>query len=334
MNVLFVSRKRCSDIGGLSRFFCELSSRFPNSSSCWSPRAPFSFFSIPFKSIDIIHLCDATMLPFGVFLRFLLRKPLTLTAHGLDFTFPQPLYQAMLRLALPFADALILDSHPALGLLSPFHYPLGKVHVIPPGVSLNHLQPPSFFSLPDHSQKIVLLTVGDLVLRKGHLWFIENVFWHLPKEFAYLIVGEGSERRHIEDVVFKLGLSGRVFLLGRVSHQELGFILGKADIYVCPNQHIKGNFEGFGIAAGEAAAMGLPVVASRADGIPEIIKDGKNGFLVEPKPEAFIEALLKLKDETLRKKLGKTAKIYTTKHYQWERTIKEYREIFEKVANG
>ena len=316
MKVLFISRKKSNDIGGLARFYAQLSSRFPKS----------------ILKPDLIHLCDATLLPLGVILKLILQKSLTLTVHGLDITYPNRLYQTMLRILIPQADAIIADSQATKKLLTPFHLK-NKVVVIPPGISIDHLNPPSSRSSPakggtkadNLKNKLILLTVGNLVPRKGHAWFINNVFPRLSKQFVYIVVGDGPQKPAIL-------LNQRIILTGRINNSQLGSLYKLADIYVCPNQHIEGDFEGFGIAAGEAARLGLPVVASNVDGIPEIIKDGKNGMLVEPNPPTFIKIINRLKDFTLRKKLGQKAKLYTENHHNWKKTISGYTKVFQQVG--
>lgn len=329
MRVLFISRKKSSDIGGLSRFALNLTSRFPHPYYLLSPDSLITLVKLPFLKFDLIHLCDATLLPLGVILKLLFRKPLTLTAHGLDITYRNIIYQRMLRLLLPKADAVIVDSQAARGLLDSFRLQKEKISIIPPGIAINHLKSPNPHNLPNLKGKIVLLTVGNLVLRKGHVWFLKNVFSKLSDDFTYVIVGNGP----LAHLGGGLGRTPRVILTGRLTDHQLAYIYSLADIYVCPNQHIKGDFEGFGISVGEAAAMGLPVVASNVDGIPQIIKDDKNGILVEPVPQAFIEAINRLKSPTLRKSLGTKAKLYTKTHYNFQKTAKKYKEVFDSAIH-
>lgn len=331
MKVLFISRKTSSEIGGLSRFFADLTSNFPQPHYLLSP----TYLIFPIFRISLIHLCDATLLPLGILLKFFLRKPLTLTAHGLDLTYPNPLYQKMLKLLLPKADAIILDSHAAKVLLSPFNIPKYKIFIIPLGISINHFKfsiSPNFPNLPNFKNKLILLTVGNLVLRKGHVWFIKNVFSKLSEDFIYLIVGNGPKQKEINLLIHRLKLFSRVHLLGRLTDLQLAFIFNLAHIYVAPNQKEKGNFEGFGIACGEGAAMGLPVIASNIDGISEVIKDGENGLLVNPSPHEFIQAINSLKNPLKRRLLGKKARLYTKRGYNWNKTIKAYINVFKQVV--
>lgn len=323
MHVLFLSRKRKSDVGGLARFYNELSSRFPKKGK-----------------IDLIHLCDTTLLPLGILLKVILQKPLTVTAHGLDLTYPNWFYQKMLKLFLPSVDAIILVSHQVKLLLKPFNIPEEKIHIIPSGISVSHLK--SFYptkpwrsgaNLPYFPNKLILLTVGNLVSRKGHEWFISKVLKNLSQDFIYLIVGDGPRKNSIKSLINKLKLTERILLLGSLTDAQLGYLLKKADIYVSPNQHLPGNFEGFGIAAGEAATMGLPVVASKVEGIPEVIRHNQNGWLVKPEPEAFISSLNKLKNPNLRKKLGQKASHFTKLNFTWSETAQAYLKVFQQLID-
>lgn len=323
MRALIISRKNREGYGGLNRFFAEFVAHYPKASLTISPRNFYNIFKIPFNRLDVIYLCDATLLPLGIILKTMLKKPLFVTAHGLDLTFPNHLYQLMLNKILPKSDGVILDSNPARKLISKFNLPKDKIFVINPGVSTDHLTNSKAIKLPNVKNKTVLLTVGNLVNRKGHVWFIKNVFPKLPHNFIYVVIGDGPKRDEITALIDNLHLKKRVILLGRLSNMQLSFVFKRADIYICPNQKEADNFESFGIATAEAVAMGLPVIASRVDGIPEAIKSGKNRLLVNPKPSSFIDALKDLKN--LKKRPPK-------KYNNWEKSLQKYLEVFNTVS--
>lgn len=330
MKVLFISRKKSDGYGGLSRFYTELSANFPSIHYNLSPQSLATFLKLPYLRLTHIYLCDATLLPLGVLLKSILNKPLIVTAHGLDLTFTNPLYQMLLRWLLPKTDAIVLDSNPAKSLLDGFNLSQ-PVEIINPGVSIKHLRKSKAFSLPNLGGKIALATVGNLVKRKGHGWFIENVFTKLPKGFIYLIVGDGPERNSILKMIKKFHLKKRVFLLGRLTNPQLSFVLKNTDIYVCPNQKTKQNFESFSIATAEAAALGLPVVASRVDGIPEAIRHGKNGLLVSPNAFSFINTLTQLNSKK-RQLLSSKARAFTLKYHSWNKAIQKYLKVFQTFS--
>ncbi len=355
MNVLFVTRKKSSDIGGLSRFTQELYSHFPYGKHLLTVTNPLDYFKIPYKKIDLIHLCDGTLFPVGLVIKSIIHKPLTVTVHGLDIAFPHPIYQFMLKSISPKAHAVILVSKPVEKLLKNFPINIKRNVVVNSGISIQHLFKDSryrFFrssgrarllrslrTSQDRSKRVSsnlirLVTVGNLVKRKGHVWFIKNVFTKLSHDFVYLIVGDGPERETIQSTIYNEQLTNRVFLLGQISDQELGMTLRKSDIYICPNQQIAHDFEGFGIAAGEAARMGLPVVATKVDGIPEVIHQQKNGLLTDPNPSQMLQYINKLKQPQRRKDLGSRAKIYTREHFDWKETINQYMKVFQEVISN
>lgn len=317
MNILFLSRKFPGMIGGLARFITELTGRF----------APL----VLTRRIDLIHVTDATLLVPGVILKMILRAPLVVTAHGLDITWNHGVYQWVLRRFLPLADALVVDSPATRSLLNRYYYPKNRIHIILPGISIRQFSKNLHLPLPEMTDKTVLLTVGNLVPRKGHAWFIRHILPNLPSKYFYIVVGDGRERRTIEESIRMQHLSHRVCMLGNIKDEELSFLFSDiADIYVATNLHLSHNFEGFGIAAGEAAAMGLPVIAHAVDGLPSIIANGKNGMLIPPTVHAWRKALRTLAPQEQRR-LGKNAKIYTRTHFSWKTTIKAYEKVFGEV---
>jgi glycosyltransferase involved in cell wall biosynthesis len=128
----------------------------------------------------------------------------------------------------------------------------------------------------------VILTVGRLASAERYKGF-DQVIELMPqiiKRFPtlkYLIVGDGDDRRRLEEKVKALGLSGHVIFAGYVPELEKVAHYNLADVYVMPS---KG--EGFGIVLLEAVACGVPVVGSRVDGSREALLDGVLGHLVDP----------------------------------------------------
>jgi glycosyltransferase involved in cell wall biosynthesis len=138
----------------------------------------------------------------------------------------------------------------------------------------------------------LLFSIARLVPRKGHVWFVSEVMPRLGEGYLFVLAGAGPERGAIEDAVARRRLGERVVLLGGVGEEEkLGFY-DQADLFVMPNRHVEGDLEGFGITLIEAAARGLPAVASRTDGIPDAVIEGRTGYLVpEGDADAFAERI-------------------------------------------
>lgn len=125
---------------------------------------------------------------------------------------------------------------------------------------------------------VLVASAGRLTAEKGHHLAVEAMAKIADREvcrkFALVIAGDGPERNALETAIRNSGLEQRVMLTGFVD--DMPGLLAAADLFVLPS-----HYEGFGLAAVEAMAAGLPVIASRVGGIPEIITDGVDGFLFE-----------------------------------------------------
>src|SRR5204863_2782372 len=128
----------------------------------------------------------------------------------------------------------------------------------------------------------VLLAVSRLIRQKG-LDVAVRALPLLPQDTVLVVLGEGPERDALERLADELGVSERVFLLGRVP--DVAAWLRRAALLVHPVR-----WEGFGLAVLEAMVAGVPVVASRVSSLPELVADGETGVLVEPDDPAALAA--------------------------------------------
>ena len=168
-----------------------------------------------------------------------------------------------------------------------------------------------------------LLTVARLDFHKG----IDTVIRALPAIRAafpsvrYAVAGIGSRRGSLEALVSELGMGDAVRLLGFVPDDELPSLYNAADLFVLASRRYDLLVEGFGIAIAEASASGLPVIASRSGGIPEAVREGETGFLVDPDDPAAVAAVAirLLGDDGLRRRMGAAGRAAVETHYNWDR---------------
>jgi glycosyltransferase involved in cell wall biosynthesis len=141
------------------------------------------------------------------------------------------------------------------------------------------------FGVPGGGQ--LLAAVGGLIPHKGHRVLIEALAHLAPTRGSLhlLLVGDGPLRGDLEARAERLGLAERVHFLGE--RQDLGAIYGALDLLVHPSLT-----EGLGTAILDAFSAGVPVVASRTGGIPEMVQEGKTGWLVEPGDVAALAAAI------------------------------------------
>lgn len=136
-----------------------------------------------------------------------------------------------------------------------------------------------------------------------------------------------QEYKKIVSLIAKLDLAASVEILEPRPVEDLPGILRSADVCVVPSLS-----EGFGFSAAEALACGVPVVASNTGSLPEIVKDGYNGFLIEPaSPESIAKNVIKvLSDKKLRRYLASNGP-KSVKIFDWDTGAKEYMKIYRSV---
>jgi phosphatidylinositol alpha-1,6-mannosyltransferase len=226
--------------------------------------------------------------------------------HGLDVTTSFPPYQWLVPKVFGALDAVLPVSRATAAACEARGLAHSKVHVVPNGIDLERFPPlldratmrgelrealaTERHPLPDDA--LLLCSVGRQVERKGFAWFVEHVMPRLPSQVHYWLAGDGPRADAIQAAIDRHHVGDRVRLLGRVSEADLVRLYRGADLFIMPNVPVEGDMEGFGIVMLEAGQCGCPVVASRLEGIQDVVTNGVNGQLVEPEdPEAFAEAI-------------------------------------------
>ncbi len=176
---------------------------------------------------------------------------------------------------------------------------------------------------------ITLGYVGRLVDGKGLEDFLEAIsklkLQALSFKFRVLIFGTGPLKGKLKKLAEDLNITEKIEWRGFVSYSKVPEALAQIDIFVYPSWH-----EGFGRSIMEALAMEKAVVATRVGGIPDLISDGENGFLVSPhNPEKLARKIKELaENEGLREKFGKSGREYVAKNFEWNYGIKKFANLF------
>ena len=205
--------------------------------------------------------------------------------------------------------------------------PAIDVRVVPLGTTPSHFRPgidPSpvrrKYGL-DGSPWI--LTVARLDYHKG----IDTVIRALPAIRAaypsarYAVAGVGIRRGHLERLIAELGLGEAVRLLGFVPDEDLPALYNAADVFVLDSRRFDLLVEGFGIAIVEASACGLPVVGGRSGGVPEAVREGETGLVIDPEAPGAVAAAVNqlLADGELRGRMGAAGRRAVEQYYNWDR---------------
>ncbi len=141
-----------------------------------------------------------------------------------------------------------------------------------------------------------------------------------------VMVGDGSERTNAEHRARCLGVQDKCTFVGK--QPNIGDYLSAGDLLLLPSEQ-----ESFGLAALEAMACEVPVIASRVGGIPEVVTDGETGFLSEvgDVEKMSVDATRLLKDEALRKSMGQRARASAIGRYSTDIVIPQYIQFYEQV---
>jgi glycosyltransferase involved in cell wall biosynthesis len=174
---------------------------------------------------------------------------------------------------------------------------------------------------------LVMLAVGRLVYSKAH----EILIAAMPavlKEFPTAkvgICGDGVLRADLEAQIRSLGLSDSVRLLGESDH--VAKFLASSDVFVLPSR-----WEGLPMALLEAMMAGLPIIATKVEGVEEVIVQGEHGLLVPiENPDALADAIIQLlADPQLRHKMGAAAKKQVLEWYTTDRMCEQYLALILK----
>lgn len=144
-----------------------------------------------------------------------------------------------------------------------------------------------------------------------------------------LLVGDGPDHNKAYDLVEKLGLEKKVEFLGKQS--RVVKILSASDLFLLPSEK-----ESFGLAALEAMACEVPVVASRTGGLPEVIDHGKTGWLADvgDVDEMVRGALHILGKEKTHKDYGKNARKRAAECFNADRLVQTYEKMYQSLLDG
>lgn len=176
--------------------------------------------------------------------------------------------------------------------------------------------------------KKVLVYVGVFRIRKR----VFNLLYALAKvvkkydDVLLLIVGGGrGQEVLLKELSHRLGLTNHVIFIGKVSHYEVPYFLGLADIFCLPSA-----YEGMPVAILEAMSMGKAIITSRVSGMVDLIDDNVTGKLVgvDDINNLANAILLLILDDDLRGTMGKNAKQKIEDHFHWDKIAQQYIEIF------
>lgn len=181
-------------------------------------------------------------------------------------------------------------------------------------------------------EKIRFVTVGRLHWTKAYVNLLMGFKNYLEQGYdgQLAIIGDGPEHESIVYWIHTLGLTSHVELTGNLPSSEIVKHLERSSAFVQSSIA-----EGFSNATAEAMAYGLPVFATDVGGTSEIIKDGINGFLLDPThPQDWYKKLRLVRDANLMQEMGKNAWGTAREMFSPEKHAKEFIDFYASVLNG
>lgn len=276
---------------------------------------------------DIVHAHNPTSLHYAVLSRIVPRAAVVITLHGDQETHARLGSDVEWRLV----SATVAVSHAAARTLTlPRHAPTPTV--IHNGIVVN--QPDSALRQRVRAELGIGSAFAGVMVarvdgRKGHRTLLSCLrsLAAARRNVIVFVIGDGAERAALEAEVREQNLADVMRCLG--SRSDVDRFLEAADFFVLPS-----DTEGLPLSVLEAMAHGLPVVASRVGGLPELIDDGIHGFLVPAGDAAAVgDAICRLMDDAvLRRRLGEAARSRAATQFSMESVARRYTELYERVA--
>ena len=144
------------------------------------------------------------------------------------------------------------------------------------------------------------------------------------QNIKYVCIGDGDERKNLEDLRKQLGIEKQVIFLSKTAENLKAALLAESDLFLMPSVIYKKSVEGFGISFIEAGSYGKASIGGKDGGQADAIEEGKTGYLCDGNDLSSIyDNILKLFRNDQYKVLGLQAKEFSKK-FKWENIIKKY----------
>lgn len=283
-------------------------------------------------SLDLLHVHYSIPHATAAYLsRGLTGKPYVVTLHGSDVTIlgGDPSYEPVNTFSVEQADAVTAvsrfmaeEARQGLGITK-------EIRVIPNFVDTDTYHPAPCELMEQPERDIVVAHVSNFraVKRVEDAVYAMCMVTKRAPNARLMLIGDGPERHGIERLIDKMDLRRNVTLTGYRS--DVPELLRCADTLVLPSET-----ESAPLTILEAMSTGLPVIATRVGGVPEIIEDGRTGFLVPLKhPEDIAEKILELHADRERlRRMGAAAREDVLERYSTEKVVRQYLDVYEQVA--
>jgi len=293
------------------------------------------FWKVLFTRYDVIyvHYINHSLIPF-IILKYFLKKPLILNAHGGDFFYETKGAEFIAKFTskvIPYATKIVVPSNYFKEeLIKRYHFIENKIFISPSGgVNLRKLKKrPQNVSLP-----LKIGYLGRIDLNKGWDTFINAVSLLKNDNIEVHIGGSGKELDKLEGLIRKNDVTNLVKLYGYIDHNKISDFFKRIDVLVFPSRR-KG--ESLGLVPIEALACGVPVIANNNGAANDYLTDTVNGYIYNNDDmEQLKNKILKFKNLKANNKIEmSTAAIDSVKKYDSKNISLNLKSIIEKIINN
>jgi phosphatidylinositol alpha-1,6-mannosyltransferase len=285
--------------------------------------------------------------PDGLLAQIACARPRIILAHGLELMptegrWRRAIWRRMLKWVCESADLVIANSEFTRKLVLE-GAPRANVLAIPLAVDDQRFAPGDAQDARRRfgvANKIVLSTVSRLDSYKGHdvvFLAIASCRESIRTNLVYLIAGRGPHRGELERQVAELGLTDQVRFLGFVPEDDLPDLYRASDLSLLCSREVaeRQQVEGFGLVFLEAQSCGTPVIGTRAGGIPDAVKEGEGGWLIEQDDAAALSGLLSrlVDDPSAFRAEGKRARNRVERQCTWDHYMHQFAAALDSLGN-
>jgi glycosyltransferase involved in cell wall biosynthesis len=294
------------------------------------------------RGADVIHAHWAIPTgPAAVVAARKLRVPSVITMHGGDvyvnpaqgYDFPTRWYvRPALRWTLRRAGALTAITDDCRQHALRAGAPADRIHLVFNGTDLRRFSPADNGTPEDQRfGPNMIFACRQLFPRKGIRFLLEAGAQLKPQfpDLKIVLAGDGFERPALVQLAQELGIAADVTFLGWVPNSELPPYYRAAAVSVIPSLE-----EGFGIPAAEAMGCEVPVVASDAGGLPEVVEDGVTGLVVPRGDSGALAGAIGslLADPERRRRMGQAGRARALRLFDWDRSAEQFEGLYREVA--
>ena len=202
-------------------------------------------------------------------------------------------------------------------------YTSKDINVIPFGIDLSLFKEPE---KKNQDKTFVIGTIKSLEKIYG-IDILLNAFSEFRKKVPNskcIIYGKGTEENGLKELAQKLNIESDVEFKGFIVNNEVPKAISQLDVFCVLSRQ-----ESFGVAAVEASACGVPIVAANVGGLPEVVIDNETGFIVEHDIEQIVNKLFELySNSELRIKMGQNGNSFVSNHYDWKENVETMKSFY------